>query len=114
MRILYNDKEFDFPITHLQSGYVYIYVFDGKRIVKEDERPLLKIGEPLWKQSGADGVSVSNIMSAPARDSFYAVGKVRKKDANGSLYDAGFIQCTERNGTERWTFFFDAMKPSDR
>ena len=107
MRILYNDKEFDFPITFLQSGFVYTYIFDGKRIVKEDERPLLKIGEPLWKQSGADGVSVSNIMSAPARDSFYAVGKVRKKDANGSLYDAGFIQCTERNGTERWTHFFE-------
>ena len=107
MRILYNDKEFDFPITFLQPGYVYTYVFDRKRIVKEDERPLLKIGEPLWKQSGADGVSVSNIMSAPARDSFYAVGKVRKKDANGSLYDAGFIQCTERNGKERWTHFFE-------
>ena len=93
--------------TFLQSGFVYTYIFDGKRIVKEDERPLLKIGEPLWKQSGADGVSVSNIMSAPARDSFYAVGKVRKKDANGNPYDAGFIQCTERNGTERWTHFFE-------
>ena len=93
--------------TSLRNGFVYTYIFDGKRIVKEDERPLLKIGEPLWKQSSADGVSVSNIMSAPARDSFYAVGKVRKKDANGNPYDAGFVQCAERNGTERWTHFFE-------
>ena len=93
--------------TSLQSGFVYTYVFDGKKIVKEDERPLLKIGEPLWKQSGADGVSVSKLISAPAEDIFYAVGKVRKKDANESLYDVGFIQCTERNGTERWTHFFE-------
>ena len=93
--------------TSLQPGFVYTYVFDGKKIVKEDERPLLKIGEPLWKQSGADGVSVSKLISAPAGDIFYAVGKVRKKDANGNPYDAGFIQCTERNGTERWTHFFE-------
>jgi len=93
--------------TSLRNGYVYTYSFDGVQVIKEDERPLLKIGEPLWKQSGADGVSVSKIMSAPAGDIFYAVGKVRKKDANSNPYDSGFIQCTERNGTERWTHFFE-------
>ena len=93
--------------THLQPGYVYTYAFDGKQIVKEDERPLLKTGEPLWNRNGADGVSVSKLISAPAGDSFYAVGKVRKKDANGNPYDAGFIQCTEHNGRERWTRFFE-------
>ena len=93
--------------THLQPGYVYTYAFDGKQVVKEDERPLLKTGEPLWKQSSADGVSVSKLISASAGDIFYAVGKVRKKDANGNPYDAGFIQCTERKGTERWTHFFE-------
>ena len=100
-------SSFPLPNKDLQPGFIYTYVFDGKKIVKEDERPLLKIGEPLWKQSGADGVSVSKIMPAPAGDIFYAVGKVRKKDANGNPYDAGFIQCTERNGTERWTHFFE-------
>jgi len=94
--------------TSLRNGYVYTYSFDGVQVIKEDERPLLKIGEPLWKQSGADGVSVAKIMSAPAGDIFYTVGKVRKKDTNGNPYDAGFIQCTERNGTERWTHFFEA------
>lgn len=93
--------------THLQPGYVYTYAFDGKQIVKEDERPLLKTGEPLWNRNGADGVSVSKLISAPAGDIFYAVGKVRKKDANGNPYDAGFIQCTEHNGRERWTRFFE-------
>ena len=93
--------------THLQPGYVYTYAFDGKQIVKEDARPLLKTGEPLWKQSSADGVSVSKLISAPAGDIFYAVGKVRKKDANGNPYDAGFIQCTEHNGRERWARSFD-------
>ncbi len=93
--------------THLQPGYVYTYAFDGKQVVKEDERPLLKTGEPLWKQSSADGVSVSKLISAPAGDIFYAVGKVRKKDANGNPYDAGFIQCTEHNGKERWARSFD-------
>ena len=100
-------SSFPLPNKDLQPGYVYTYVFDGKKIVKEDERPLLKIGEPLWKQSGADGVSVSKIMSAPAEDIFYAVGKVRKKDANESLYDVGFIQCIGGNGKERWTHFFE-------
>ena len=100
-------SSFPLPNKDLQPGFVYTYIFDGKRIVKEDERPLLKIGESLWKQSGADGVSVSKLISAPAGDIFYAVGKVRKKDANGNPYDAGFIQCTERKGTERWTHFFE-------
>lgn len=107
MQLVCSNKVFDFPISQLQHGYVYTYAFDGTQVVKEDERPLLKIGEPLWKQSGADGVSVSKLISAPAGDIFYAVGKVRKKDANGNPYDAGFIQCTERNGTERWTHFFE-------
>ena len=93
--------------TSLRSGYVYTYAFDGKQVIKEDERPLLKINEPLWKQGGAGGVSVSNIMSAPAGDFFYAVGKVRKKDANGNPYDAGLIQCSESSGKERWTHFFE-------
>ena len=93
--------------THLQPGYVYTYAFDGKQIVKEDERPLLKTGEPLWNRNGADGVSVSKLISAPAGDIFYAVGKVRKKDANGNPYDAGFIQCTESSGKERWGRSFD-------
>ena len=91
--------------TSLRSGYVY--AFDGKQVIKEDERPLLKINEPLWKQGGAGGVSVSKIMSAPAGDFFYAVGKVRKKDANGNPYDAGLIQCSESSGKERWTHFFE-------
>ena len=107
MLILHKGKEFDFPIYSLQPGYVYTYAFDGKQVVKEDERPLLKTGEPLWKQSSADGVSVSKLISAPAGDIFYAVGKVRKKDANGNPYDAGFIQCTEHNGRERWARSFD-------
>lgn len=93
--------------TSLRSGYVYTYAFDGKQVIKEDERPLLKINEPLWKQGGAGGVSVSKIMSAPAGDFFYAVGKVRKKDANGNPYDAGLIQCSESSGKERWTHFFE-------
>ena len=98
---------FPLPDKDLQPGYVYTYAFDGKQIVKEDERPLLKTGEPLWNRNGADGVSVSKLISAPAGDIFYAVGKVRKKDANGNPYDAGFIQCTEHNGRERWTRFFE-------
>ncbi|MGP1490848.1 MAG: hypothetical protein ACTTI6_07280 [Treponema sp.] len=93
--------------TFLQQGIVYTYIFDGTQIVKEDERPLLKINEPLWNRNSADGVSIAKIISAPGKDFFYAVGKVRKKDTNGSLYEAGFIQCTERNGTERWTHFFE-------
>lgn len=100
-------SSFPLPNKDLQPGFVYTYVFDGKKVVKEDERPLLKIGEPLWKQSGADGVSVSKIMSAPAGDIFYAVGKVRKKDTNGNPYDAGFVQCADCNGKERWTHCFD-------
>ena len=107
MRILYNNKEFDFPITHLQPGYVYTYSFDGKRAVKEDERPLLKINEPLWKENCADGVTVSKLISAQERDFFYAVGKVQKKDTNGNPYDAGFVQCADCNGKERWTHCFD-------
>ena len=98
---------FPLPDKDLQPGYVYTYAFDGKQIVKEDERPLLKTGEPLWNRNGADGVSVSKLISAPAGDIFYAVGKVRKKDANGNPYDAGFIQCTEHNGRERWARSFD-------
>ena len=35
MRILYNNKEFDFPITHLRPGFVYTYSFDGKQTVIE-------------------------------------------------------------------------------
>ena len=93
--------------TSLRNGYVYTYVFDGKKIVKEDERPLLKTGEPLWNRNGADGTSVSKLISAPAGDIFYAAGKVRKKDANGNPYDAGFIQCTESSGKERWGRSFD-------
>ena len=93
--------------TFLQPGYVYTYSFDGKRAVKEDERPLLKINEPLWKQSGADGVTVSKLISAQERDFFYAVGKVQKKDTNGNPYDAGFVQCADCNGKERWTHCFD-------
>ena len=107
MRILYNNKEFDFPITHLQPGYVYTYSFDGKRAVKEDERPLLKINEPLWKENCADGVTVSKLISAQKRDFFYAVGKVQKKDTNGNPYDAGFVQCADCNGKERWPHCFD-------
>ena len=63
----------------------------------------------MWKQNGADGVSVSKIMSAQSGDVFYAVGKVRKKDANGNPYDAGFIQCSENSGKERWNRAFDEI-----
>ena len=78
--------------THLQPGFVYTYSFDGKQIVKEDERPLLKTGEPLWRQEVADGVTVSKLISAQESAFFYAVGKVQKKDTNGNLYEEGFVQ----------------------
>ena len=107
MQLVCSNKAFDFPISQLQHGYVYTYVFDGTQVVKEDERPLLKTGEPLWKQNGTNGSSVSNIISALAGDFFYAVGKVRKKDTNGSLYEAGFIQCTASNGMEQWIRHFE-------
>lgn len=94
--------------TSLQPGFVYTYIFDGTQVVKEDERPLLKINEPLWKQSGTDDVSVSKIISAPGKEFFYVLGKIKKKDTNGSLYEAGFIQCTGSNGMEHWIRHFEA------
>ena len=57
MQLVCSNKAFDFPISQLQHGYVYTYVFDGTQVVKEDERPLLKTGEPLWKQNGTNGSS---------------------------------------------------------
>ena len=108
MFILFNGKEIEFPIYSLQPGFVYTYIFDGTQVVKEDERPLLKINEPLWKQSGTDDVSVSKIISAPGKEFFYVLGKIKKKDTNGSLYEAGFIQCTGSNGMEHWIRHFEA------
>ena len=93
--------------TFLRPGFVYTYSFDGKQTVKEDERPLLKTGEPLWRQEEAGGVTVSKLISAQESAFFYAVGKVQKKDTNGNLYEAGFVQCTDCNGKERWTHSFD-------
>ena len=93
--------------THLRPGYVYTYRFDGKQTVKEEERLLLKTDEPLWRQEGADGVTVSKLIFAQESAFFYAVGKIQKKDTNGNLYEAGFVQCADYNGKERWTHSFD-------
>ena len=95
--------------TFLRPGYVYTYRFDGKQTVKEDERPLLKTGEPLWRQEDAGGVTVSKLISTQESAFFYAVGKVQKKDTNGNLYEAGFVQCVDCNGKERWTHSFDEI-----
>ena len=105
MLILYNGNKVDFPISSLRAGYVYTYVFDGKQVVKEDERPLLAVNEPLWKVEDASFI-IEKIAAAAGTDGgnvFYAAGRQKVTDANGNAYFCPALRGIDNAGAVRWT-----------
>lgn len=90
-----------------RQGFVYTYSFDGKRIVKEDERPLLKMHEPLWKTADNRTVLISKIISDSNAEHFYAIGKEKKRDADKNEYYAAYLHCITASGVEKWTKHFE-------
>lgn len=113
MLILYNGNKVDFPISSLRAGYVYTYVFDGKQVVKEDERPLLAVNEPLWKVEDASFI-IEKIAAAAGTDGgnvFYAAGRQKVTDANGNPYFCPALRGVDNAGAVRWTTRSTGISP---
>ena len=100
MLILYNGTEIPFSIPSLQPSYIYTYEFNGKEVIKTDERPLLKVGEPLWKIED-DSLIIEKIIAK--ENSYYASGRSKVLDENGNSYYCPYICCMNREtGNVQW------------
>lgn len=100
MLILYNGTEIPFSIPSLQPSYIYTYEFNGKEVIKTDERPLLKVGEPLWKIED-DSLIIEKVIAK--ENSYYAVGRSKVLDENGNPYYCPYICCMNREtGNVQW------------
>ncbi|MGP1440191.1 MAG: hypothetical protein ACTTJ3_05570 [Treponema sp.] len=100
MLILYNGTEIPFSISSLQPSYIYTYEFNGKEVIKTDERPLLKVGEPLWKIED-DSLIIEKVIAK--ENSYYAVGRSKVLDENGNPYYCPYICCMNREtGNVQW------------
>ncbi len=113
MLILYNGNKVDFPISSLRAGYVYTYVFDGKQVVKENERPLLAVNEPLWKAEDSSFIieKIAAGMGTDGRNIFYAAGRQKVTDANGNAYFCPALRGIDNAGAVRWTTRSTGISP---
>ena len=96
---------FPLPEKDLQPGYVYTYSFDGTSVVKEDERPLINMNEPLWSKPYTS-TEIAGIFSGTDKELYYAIGKENKKNEHGELYEAAYISCMDSSGAEKWQKVF--------
>ncbi|MGP1594579.1 MAG: hypothetical protein ACTTH8_04960 [Treponema sp.] len=91
--------------TRFHPGYVYTYIFDGKQVVKEDERPLLTMNEPLWSKPYTS-TEIAAVFSGEDKKDCYVLGKENKKDQYGVQYEAAYISCINSKGSEKWQHVF--------
>lgn len=99
--------------TSLRAGYVYTYVFDGKQVVKEDERPLLAVNEPQWKAEDSSFI-IEKIAAGTGTDGgnvFYAAGRQKVTDANGNAYFCPALRGVDNAGAVRWTMRSTGISP---
>jgi len=85
--------------TVLKHGYVYVFEFTGKEVIKIDERPILKVNEPLWKIDDSS-LAIEKVLSKDGL--FYAVGKKRLIDSDGNAYYCPYIRCMNSLGYLKW------------
>lgn len=99
--------------TSLRAGYVYTYVFDGKQVVKEDERPLLAVNEPLWKAEDSSFIieKIAAGMGTDGGNVFYAAGRQKVTDANGNSYFCPALRGMDNAGAVRWTTRSTGISP---
>jgi len=98
--VFQNDKHHSLlENTTLQRGYVYTYEFNGKEVIKVDERPILKVGEPLWK---AEDVTICIEKVLRGANLFYIVGKKRVFDADDNAYYCPYISCIDGANNLQW------------
>lgn len=99
--------------TSLRAGYVYTYVFDGKQVVKEDERPLLAVNEPLWKAEDSSFIieKIAAGMGTDGRNIFYPAGRQKVTDANGNAYFCPALRGIDNAGAVRWTTRSTGISP---
>lgn len=86
--------------TSLRNGYVYTFEFNGKEVIKVDERPLLKVGEMPWKNEDASLI----IEKVFVRENFaYSMGRKKTSDADGNYYYCPYLSCLDSStGAIRW------------
>ena len=100
MLILYNGTEIPFFISSLQPSYIYTYEFNGKEVIKTDERPLLKVGEPLWKIED-ESLIIEKVIAKESN--YYAVGRCKTLDENENYYYCPYICCiNSATGNIKW------------
>ena len=101
-RVFVSQGNKHFPVlehTVLRRGYVYTFEFNGKEVVKVDELPILKMGEPLWKIED-DSLAIEKVLKAC--NLYYAVGKKRVVDIDGNSYYCPYIRCMDSFGNLTW------------
>jgi len=99
MKILYNGSSLPFFISSLKPGYVYTYEFNGKDAVKVDERPILKVGEPLWMQEDAS-LAIEKILKDDGL--YYLAGNKRVLDSYGNAYSCPYMRCIDDANNLKW------------
>ena len=99
--VFQNDKHHSLlENTTLQRGYVYTFEFNGKEVIKIDERPILKVGEPLWKIED-ESLIIEKVIAK--ENSYYAVGKSKTFDENENSYYCPYICCiNSATGNIQW------------
>jgi len=98
--VFQNDKHYSLlENTSLQHGYIYTYEFNGKEVIKTDERPILKIGEPLWKMEDAS-IAIEKVLRY--ENLYYAIGKKKLVDSYENSYYCPYVICMDNNNNIEW------------
>ena len=102
-RVFVSQGNKNYPVlehTVLKHGYVYTYEFNGKEVIKTDERPLLKVDEPLWKIED-ESLIIEKVISKESN--YYAVGRSKTLDENENSYYCPYICCiNSATGNIKW------------
>lgn len=101
-RVFASQGKKDYPLlknTSVKPGYVYTYEFNGKDAVKVDERPILKIGEPLWKQEDAL-LAIEKILENDGL--YYLAGNKSVLDPDGNTYCCPYMRCIDDANNLKW------------
>lgn len=101
MLIEQSGKHCDFPFYKPYSGFVYTYSFDGKNVVFEDARPIIKTNEPLWSKDYSDTVLLKTFCSKN-ENVLFCIGNKVEEDKNKNKFWSVYFGCFENTGAKKW------------
>ena len=112
-RVFVSQGNKNYPIlenTVLKRGYVYTFEFNGNEIIKTDECPLLKVGEPLWEIED-ESLIIERVITKGSVA--YAIGRKKTIDIDGNHYYCPYLSCFDSStGVIKWEKIEDTTEGS--